>query len=174
MPKGVPLGDGGRNCGNEPAFARCAADIEPEWVEAAAGSLLKKSWSEPHWEKKRGAVTAFERGTLYGLPVYQQRRVTYTKHDPKLSRELFIRQALVEGEFESRAAFFRHNQDLVKEIRDIENKSRRPDVLVDDELIYAYYDEHIAADVADQASFEAWLKEAQKRVPRSFSSPAKN
>lgn len=147
-------------------FARCAADIEPEWVEAAAGSLLKKSWSEPHWEKKRGAVTAFERGTLYGLPVYQQRRVTYTKHDPKLSRELFIRQALVEGEFESRAAFFRHNQDLVKEIRDIENKSRRPDVLVDDELIYAYYDEHIAADVADQASFEAWLKEAQKKNPK--------
>ena len=127
---------------------------------------LKKSWSEPHWEKKRGAVTAFERGTLYGLPVYQQRRVTYTKHDPKLSRELFIRQALVEGEFESRAAFFRHNQDLVKEIRDIENKSRRPDVLVDDELIYAYYDEHIAADVADQASFEAWLKEAQKKNPK--------
>ena len=147
-------------------FARCAADIEPEWVEAAAGGLLKKSWSEPHWEKKRGAVTAFERGTLYGLPVYQQRRVTYTKHDPKLSRELFIRQALVEGEFESRAAFFRHNQDLVKEIRDIENKSRRPDVLVDDELIYAYYDEHIAADVADQASFEAWLKEAQKKNPK--------
>ena len=147
-------------------FARCVADIEPEWVEAAAGTLIKKSWSEPHWEKKRGAVTAFERGTLYGLPVYQQRRVTFTEHDHKLAREIFIRQALVEGEFESRAAFFRHNQNLVREIRDIENKSRRPDVLVDDELIYAYYDEHIAKDVADQASFEVWLKEAQKKEPK--------
>ena len=79
-------------------FARCVADIEPEWIEAAAGDLLRRNWTEPHWEKSRGEVVAFERGTLYGLTIYQQRRVSFAPHDPKLARELFIRQALVEGE----------------------------------------------------------------------------
>lgn len=143
-------------------FARCAADIEPQWVERAAAHLIKKSWTEPHWEKKRGEVVALERGTLYGLPVYMQRRVSFARHDPVLARELFIREGLVGGDFDSNAAFFRHNMQLVREIRDIENKSRRPDVLVDDELIVAFYDERIPKDVTDQAGFEAWLKEAVK------------
>ena len=131
-------------------------------MERAAAHLIKKSWAEPHWEKKRGEVVALERGTLYGLPVYMQRRVSFARHDPVLARELFIREGLVGGDFDSNAAFFRHNMQLVREIRDIENKSRRPDVLVDDELIVAFYDERIPKDVTDQAGFEAWLKEAVK------------
>lgn len=91
-----------------------------------------------------------------------QRRVSFARHDPVLARELFIREGLVGGDFDSNAAFFRHNMQLVREIRDIENKSRRPDVLVDDELIVAFYDERIPKDVTDQAGFEAWLKEAVK------------
>lgn len=117
--------------------------MTPEWIERIGAHLIKKSWTEPHWEKKRGEVVALEKGTLYGLPVYGSRTVSYAKHDPKLSREIFIREALVEGEFESQAPFFQHNQTLIHEIRDLEQKSRRPDVLVDDEDIFAFYDEKL-------------------------------
>lgn len=110
-------------------FARCVADIEPEWIEAAAGDLLRRNWTEPHWEKSRGEVVAFERGTLYGLTIYQQRRVSFAPHDPKLARELFIRQALVEGEWDGRAEFYAHNARLVREIQDLEHKTRRPTCL---------------------------------------------
>lgn len=147
-------------------FARCVADIEVEWIEAAAGRLIKKSWTEPHWEKSRGEVAAFERGTLYGLTIYQQRRVSFAKHDPKLARELFIRQALVEGEWDGRADFFSHNRRLVNEIRELEHKTRRPDVLVDDQLIFDFYDEHIPADVVGTASLMKWLREVQKDNPK--------
>ena len=100
-------------------FARCVADVTPEWIERIGAHLIKKSWTEPHWEKKRGEVVALEKGTLYGLPVYGSRTVSYAKHDPKLSREIFIREALVEGEFESQAPFFRglppgHRQLLLR------------------------------------------------------------
>ncbi len=147
-------------------FARCIADIEPEWVEHAAEHLIKKSWSEPHWEKKRGEVVALERGALYGLTVYAQRRVGFSKHDPKLSRELFIREALVEGEFDCRASFFMHNARLIREIREIENKSRRPDVLVDDSLIYAFYDNILPQSVVGAVTFETWRRQAEKDNPK--------
>ena len=147
-------------------FARCAADIEPEWVEAAAEHLMKKSWSEPHWEKKRAEVTAFERGALYGMTVYAQRRVQFAPHDPQTAREIFIREALVEGEFETRAPFLAHNQKLVREIRDLENKSRRPDVLVDEETIYNFYDNIIDASVVGGSTFEKWRKTAEEKNPR--------
>lgn len=139
-------------------FARCVADIEPEWIEAAAGDLLRRNWTEPHWEKSRGEVVAFERGTLYGLTIYQQRRVSFAPHDPKLARELFIRQALVEGEWDGRAEFYAHNARLVREIQDLEHKTRRPDVLVDDELMFAFYDERIPADVVSTPTLLKWLK----------------
>lgn len=142
-------------------YARCLADIEPQWIEAAAGSLIKKSWSEPHWEKKRGEVVASEKGTLYGLTIYQGRRVSFSKHDPALSRELFIREALVAGDLDADFGFYRHNQRLIKEIRDLEHKTRRPDVLVDENLIFAFYDRALPADVCSTASLEAWLKEGK-------------
>ena len=144
----------------------CVADVTPEWIERIGAHLIKKSWTEPHWEKKRGEVVALEKGTLYGLPVYGSRTVSYAKHDPKLSREIFIREALVEGEFESQAPFFQHNQTLIHEIRDLEQKSRRPDVLVDDEDIFAFYDEKLGDEVCDAASLEAWRKEAEADNPK--------
>ena len=149
-------------------FARCVADIEPEWIEAAAGDLLRRNWTEPHWEKSRGAVVAFERGTLYGLTIYQQRRVSFAPHDPKLARELFIRQALVEGEWDGRAEFYAHNARLVREIQDLEHKTRRPDVLVDDELMFAFYDERIPADVVSTPTLLKRLKATSRDDPKAL------
>lgn len=149
-------------------FARCVADIEPEWIEAAAGDLLRRNWTEPHWEKSRGEVVAFERGTLYGLTIYQQRRVSFAPHDPKLARELFIRQALVEGEWDGRAEFYAHNARLVREIQDLEHKTRRPDVLVDDELMFAFYDEKIPADVVSTPTLLKWLKATSRDDPKAL------
>ena len=149
-------------------YARCVAEIEPEWIEQAAEGLLKKAWSEPHWEKRRGEVVAFERATLYGLTIYQGRRTAFAPHDPKLARELFIREALVEGELDAKAPFYHHNRRLVAEIRELEHKTRRPDVLVDDELIFEFYDKVIPENVSSVRTLEAWLKdlapEEEKRL----------
>ena len=135
-------------------------------VERAAGHLIKKSWSEPHWEKTRAEVVALERGTLYGLPVYTDRRVQFAPHDPVVARDIFIRQALVEGLYETRAPFFAHNKRLVREIEEIENKTRRPDVLVDDETIYAFYDKILDASVVGGATFEKCVVSRKKRIRR--------
>ena len=121
-------------------FARCVAAIDPKWLEDLGGHLLKRDRQEPHWEKGRGQVVALERGSLYGLPVYAGRRVNYGPVDSVLSREIFIRSALVEGDLESRAPFFAHNRRLAADIERLEHKSRRPDILVDDELVHAFYD----------------------------------
>ncbi|SMR66052.1 ATP-dependent RNA helicase HrpA [Cupriavidus plantarum] len=145
-------------------FARTLARIEPEWLEQVGRHLLKISWSDPHWEKKAGQVLALERATLYGLVVYQHRRIHYGPMNPVEARELFIRRALVEGEFETRLPFFAHNQRLVREIENLEHKSRRQDVLVDDELIYAFYDRAIPADIYNQVSFEKWYRETSESV----------
>jgi ATP-dependent helicase HrpA len=139
-------------------YGRTLARVEPEWVEQVGKHLLKVSWSEPHWEKKAGQVLALERGTLYGLPVYQHRRVDFGPMNPAEARELFIRSALVEGEFDTRLPFFAHNQRLVREIENLEHKSRRQDVLVDDVLIYAFYDQVIPADIHNQVAFEKWYQ----------------
>src|SRR6185503_4642008 len=128
--------------------------------------LLKRHRERPHWEKSRAQVVAVERGTLYGLPVYADRRVHYGPIDPKLSREIFLRSALVEGEFETRAPFFAHNQRLLREIERLEHKSRRPDILVDDELIYAFYDARVPEGITNGADFEKWRKEAERATPR--------
>ncbi|MFZ5538744.1 MAG: ATP-dependent RNA helicase HrpA [Pseudomonadota bacterium] len=147
-------------------FARCVATIEPQWLERVGAHLLKKSWSDPHWEKKPAQVIAFERATLYGLVVYNQRRVEFGSKDPQAAREIFIREALVEGEYETQAPFFAHNRRLVREIRELEHKTRRPDVLVDDELIYRFYDALIPADVCSGASFEKWRRQAEPAQPK--------
>ncbi len=149
-------------------FARTVADVEVEWIEQAAGHLIRKNYSEPHWEKKAGAVMAMERGTLYGLTVYAQRKVTYTDKDPALCRELFIREGLVAGELETAAAFFRHNQQLVREIRNLEHKSRRLDVLVDDELIVQFYDAILPPEVVSAVTFEQWRKQVEKSDPKKL------
>jgi ATP-dependent helicase HrpA len=147
-------------------FARTVAGIEPEWLERLGAHLLKRSQGDPHWEKKQASVVAQERATLYGLPVYVNRRVQYGPVDPLESRRIFIRQALVEGDWESRAPFFAHNRRLVHEIETLEHKSRRPDVLVDDELIYAFYDSLVPADVCTGAGFDAWRLDAERKNPK--------
>lgn len=147
-------------------FARCVADIEPEWIERAARHVIKRSWSDPHWEKNRGEVVAYEKGTLYGMAVYGNRRVSFTEHDPVLSRELFIRGALVDGDFDCRAPFFEHNKRLIRDIEDIEHKTRRQDVLVDDETMFAFYDEKIPETVVDAVSFEVWRKKVERESPK--------
>ncbi|WP_175953570.1 ATP-dependent RNA helicase HrpA [Burkholderia sp. BCC0405] len=144
-------------------YARCLAKIEPEWVEKIGAHLLKKSLSEPHWEKRPAQVSAYERATLYGLPIYHRRRVAFGKQDPSRARELFIRGALVEGEFDTKLAFFAHNRKLLADIEQLEHKSRRQDVLVDDELIYAFYDQAIPAGVHTGAAFERWYRDEVKQ-----------
>nr|WP_229205891.1 ATP-dependent RNA helicase HrpA [Duganella sp. Leaf126] len=147
-------------------YARCVARIEPEWLEKVGGHLLKKSWGEPRWEKRSAQVTASERATLYGLVVYSQRRINYGAFNPVEAREIFIRDALVGGDYDTRAPFFAHNHKLIREIENLEHKSRRLDVLVDDELIAAFYDKLIPADVVNGAGFEKWHKDATAAEPR--------
>ncbi|MET0267839.1 MAG: DUF3418 domain-containing protein, partial [Duganella sp.] len=147
-------------------YARCVARIEPEWLEKVGGHLLKKSWGEPRWEKRSAQVTASERATLHGLVVYSQRRINYGAFNPAEAREIFIRDALVGGDYDTRAPFFAHNHKLIKEIENLEHKSRRLDVLVDDELIAAFYDKLIPADVVNGAGFEKWHKDATAAEPK--------
>ncbi|MYN28861.1 ATP-dependent RNA helicase HrpA [Duganella levis] len=147
-------------------YARCIAQIQPEWLEKIGGHLLKKSWGEPRWEKRSAQVTASERATLYGLVVYSQRRINYGLFNPAEAREIFIRDALVGGDYETRAPFFAHNHKLIKEIENLEHKSRRQDVLVDDELIAAFYDKLLPADVVNGAGFEKWHKDVTAQEPK--------
>jgi ATP-dependent helicase HrpA len=128
--------------------------------------LLKKSWGEPRWEKRQAQVTAAERATLYGIVVYSQRRINYALHNPAEAREIFIRDALVAGDYETRAPFFAHNHKLVREIENLEHKSRRLDVLVDDQLIAAFYDQQIPSDIVNGAGFEKWYKDASRDNPK--------
>jgi len=147
-------------------YARCAARIEPEWVEAAAGDLVKKHYFDPHWEKEHARVSAYERVTLYGLTLVPRRPVHYGPINPKEAREVFIRGALVAGEFDTRAPFLAHNRGLLKEIEALEEKARRRDVLVDEETIYAFYDAVVPEGIVNGAGFEAWRAEAERASPR--------
>ncbi|MES2760268.1 MAG: ATP-dependent RNA helicase HrpA [Pseudomonadota bacterium] len=147
-------------------YARTVANIQPEWVERVGAHLLKKSWGEPRWEKRAAQVTASERATLYGLVVYSQRRINYGQFNPFEARAIFIQEALVGGDYDTRAPFFAHNHKLVKEIENLEHKSRRLDVLVDDHLIAAFYDKLIPADVVNGAGFEAWHKVVTRDDPK--------
>ncbi|MFU9138111.1 ATP-dependent RNA helicase HrpA [Erwinia tasmaniensis] len=146
-------------------WGRIAARIEPEWIEPVAGHLIKRSYSEPHWEKAQGAVMASEKVTLYGLPIVAARKVNYGPIDPVLSRELFIRHALVEGDWQTRHAFFRGNLRLREEVEELEHKSRRRDILVDDETLYAFYDARLPRDIVSARHFDSWWKQASREEP---------
>ncbi len=147
-------------------FGRGIAAIEPQWLPGVAGHLLKTQLLEPHWEKKAAEVIALERATLYGLVIYHNRRVNYGLVDPPAAREIFIREALVGGEWETRLLFLAHNDKLIRQVEEMEHKARRQDVLVDDELIYAYYDQQVPQDVVSGHSFERWYREEARRQPR--------
>jgi ATP-dependent helicase HrpA len=147
-------------------YARGVARIEPQWLETVGAHLLKTSLLDPHWEKRPAQVTAFERATLYGLVVYNQRRVDFGRFDPVQAREMFIRQALVEGDWDCKWPFFGHNRALIAEIEKLEHKARRLDVLVDDELNYAFYDRHVPAEAHSGASFDRWYRDAVRTAPK--------
>lgn len=146
-------------------WGRIAARIEAEWIEPIATHLVKYHYSEPHWSKAQGAVMANEKVTLYGLPIVASRLVNYGKIDPLLCRELFIRHALVEGDWQTRHAFFRENLKLRTEVEELEHKSRRRDILVDDETLFTFYDQRIPQDVISTRHFDKWWKIAQKNSP---------
>jgi len=146
-------------------WGRIAARIEPEWIEPLAQHLVKHSYSEPHWSKSQGAVMANEKVTLFGLPIVAARPVNYSTIDPLLCRELFIRHALVEGDWQTRHAFFSANLKLRAEVEELEHKSRRRDILVDDETLFSFYDQHIPSDIVSGRHFDNWWKTAGKQKP---------
>lgn len=146
-------------------FGRGLAAIEPQWIPQVAGHLLKTQLLEPHWEKKAAEVVALERATLYGLVVYANRRVNFGRVDPKAAREIFIREALVEGEWDTKLPFVGHNRKLIAQVQELEHKARRQDVLVDDELIFAFYDQQVPQQVHSGATFEKWYREELKKQP---------
>jgi ATP-dependent helicase HrpA len=147
-------------------FGRGIAAMEPQWLEQVGGHLLRKQLLDPHWEKKAGEVKALERATLYGLVVYNGRRVSYSKVDPSGAREIFIREALVAGELDTKLPFLAANQKLIAQVEELEHKSRRQDVLVDDALIYAFYDQQLPADVCSLVTLEHWYRDEVKRQPK--------
>ncbi|MGQ4005347.1 ATP-dependent RNA helicase HrpA [Francisellaceae bacterium CB300] len=149
-------------------YARNIAKIEPEWIESLVPHLVKKHYDEPVWSKKRKAVIANERVVLYGLEIVSKRSVQYSKVDPVIAREIFIRDALVNGEFETKAYFFNENLSLVNEVESLENKSRRRDILVDEETMFEHYEQIIPEDVFDGVLFEKWVKSLDKDTQRSF------
>ncbi len=147
-------------------YGRIVARIQPEWVERAAPHLIQRSYSEPHWQAGAGQVAAFERVTLYGLPIVPRRRVNYGPVNPAEAREIFIRFALVGGDFDTRAPFWRHNQELIDYVRHLEHKSRRRDLLVDEEALYQFYAERIPEGVYSKPLFERWLRQVTGRQPK--------
>ncbi len=146
-------------------FGRVAARIEPQSVERIAGDLVQRAYSEPHWDAERGSVMAFERVTLYGLPLVPRRRVGYAQVDPELARELFIRHALVEGDWQSKHHFLRDNARLLEELSELEDKARRRDLLVGDEEIFALYAARIPADAVSARHFDAWWRKQRHNTP---------
>lgn len=143
-------------------YARCVARIEPVWIERVGAHLLRRNWSDPRWEKKAGQVVANERATLYGLVIYSGRRIQYGRVNPEHARELFIRQALVPSEIDTRLPFVAHNRKLIAGIEKLEHQARRPDILVDDELIFGFYDRVIPAGISQTATLEKWVNGLDK------------
>ncbi|HBC2081074.1 ATP-dependent RNA helicase HrpA [Vibrio cholerae] len=146
-------------------WARVVAKIEPDWIEPLAKHLSKRSYSEPHWSKKNAAVMAYEKVMLYGIPIVPKRLVNYGTIDPVLSREIFIRSALVEGDWETKHAFFKQNRALLAEVEELEHKSRRRDILVDDEELFQFYDQRVGTEVVSGRHFDAWWKTASRKTP---------
>ncbi|OOF47895.1 ATP-dependent RNA helicase HrpA [Rodentibacter trehalosifermentans] len=144
-------------------WGRMVAEIEPEWIEPLAEHLVKKSYAEPRWSKSRGAVIADEKVSLYGVPIVQARVVNYGAIDPVVSREIFIQSALVEGNWHTKHPFFKQNQKLINEIEELEHKSRRRDILVDERTLFEFYDQRIGTEVVSQKHFDTWWKKASKQ-----------
>ena len=147
-------------------FGRGIAAIEPQWIEQVAGHLLKKQLLDPHWEKKAAEVVALERATLYGIVVYSGRRTNFGRVDPVAAREIFIREALVGSEWDTKLPFLAANHKLIRQVEELEHKSRRQDVLVDDELIYAFYDQQLPASVISGYECERWYREESRKNPK--------
>ncbi|MFP1629398.1 ATP-dependent RNA helicase HrpA [Streptomyces sp. 5K101] len=146
-------------------WARVNAKIEPEWIEPLAQHLLKRTYSEPHWEKDAAAVMAYEKVTLYGVPIVAQRKVNYGRIDPETSRDLFIRNALVEGDWRTHHKFFADNRRLLTEVEELEHRARRRDILVDDETLFDFYDRRVPEHVVSGAHFDSWWKHKRREQP---------
>jgi ATP-dependent helicase HrpA len=147
-------------------YARCVAKIEPDWIEPLARGLTESAYSDPRWDRKMGMVNAWERVSLYGLTIIPKRRVHYGPINPKESREIFIREALGNGDFDTKASFFAANERLIAEVEELEHKARRQDVLVDEHQLFAFYDAKIPAEIYNAASFEKWREGAEKLNPK--------
>ncbi|RKT05877.1 ATP-dependent helicase HrpA [Streptomyces sp. 3211.6] len=146
-------------------WARVNAKVEPEWVEPLAQHLIKRTYSEPHWEKDQAAVMAYEKVTLYGVPIVAQRKINYGRIDPEVSRELFIRNALVEGDWRTHHKFYADNRKLLTEVEELENRARRRDIVVDDETLFDFYDQRIPEHVVSGAHFDSWWKHKRREEP---------
>lgn len=146
-------------------YARCVAAIDPTWLERIAGKLCKKHYFDPHWEKKRAQAVVYERVTLYGLTIVPKRSVAYGHIDPAHAREIFIREALVAGEYTSNATFLEHNQQLIAEIHELESRIRRQDILVDEQQLFEFYAARIPQDIYSSRAFEKWRKQAEQTQP---------
>ena len=146
-------------------WARTVARIQPEWVEPLAGHLIRRSYSEPHWDARRGAVMAAEKVTLYGLPVVAARPVNYGRVDPAAARDLFIQHALVEGDWQTHHRFFHDNQRLLAEAAGLEDKARRRGLVADDTAQFAFYDQRVPASVTSARHFDSWWKQARREDP---------
>ena len=146
-------------------WARVAAKFDPLWAEQVAPDLVKRSYSEPHWSTRQGAVMAYEKVTLYGVPIIAQRRINYGRVDPVVARELFIRHALVEGDWKTHHKFFHRNRALLQEVEELEARMRRRDLLVDDETLFEFYDARIGPEVVSERHFDKWWKEARQENP---------
>jgi ATP-dependent helicase HrpA len=146
-------------------WARVNAKIEPEWVEPLAGHLIKRTYSEPHWEKDQAAVMAYEKVTLYGVPIVAQRKINYGRIDPEVSRELFIRNALVEGDWRTHHKFFADNRKLLSEVEELEHRARRRDIVVDDDTLFDFYDQRVPERVVSGAHFDSWWKRKRQEQP---------
>ncbi len=146
-------------------WARMSARIEPEWAEKLAPHLVKRTYSEPHWSSKRGAAMAYERVTLYGIPLVARRAVTYSTIDPETSRDLFIRHALVQGEWQTQHKFFHANRALLEDVEELEHRARRRDILVDDDTLYDFYDQRVGPEAVSARHFDSWWKVARRKNP---------
>ncbi len=146
-------------------FARTVAPVVPEWIEEIAPQLMRYSYAEPFWSSKQGAALAVEKASMLGLPVISDRRVNLSKTDPEGARDMFIRNALVEGEWRTNHRFFRHNRELLDEAGQLEDKARRRDIVVDDETIYSFYDERLPASIVSARHFDSWWKKARQKNP---------
>ncbi len=146
-------------------WARMSARIEPEWAEKLAPHLVKRTYSEPHWSSKRGSAAAWERVTLYGIPLVARRAVNYSTIDPEMSRELFIRHALVQGEWQTQHKFFHANRALLEDVEELEHRARRRDILVDDDTLYDFYDQRVGPEAVSARHFDSWWKVARRATP---------